>query len=264
MTALVLSRAEYLVVLDILHVSRVLGLEAHLQIPADRETHLELIHQGIRLLETRGLVKIEGGRHIIERRLLEVVSVVARPKAVVTTIRDRAGIGAQLYLHYQAHCDVVEQMLPDEDHFSLAQLPDIASAMDRILRLIGLPDGGHILPQQQAITRERLYQVHSQLASGDISAALLSLAGSGWPNRFASAYLATQANKEMSVLVNVMAAAGGEPRTVQNLTLIHNNESAWLLTDATKDRNQLLVYQVNAASFRRALEESYIAVVGQA
>ena len=95
MAALTLSRAEYLVILDILHANHIFGLEA------------------------RQLVRVESGRHIIERRLLELGAVVARPQLAIMTIRDRTGVGRQLYTHYRAGEKVVEQVLPDDDYPAL-------------------------------------------------------------------------------------------------------------------------------------------------
>lgn len=262
MTALILSRAEYLVILDILHVKHIFGLEDRSLIPADRETHLQLIHEGIGQLKSRGLVKIEFGRHIIERRLLETVSVVARPQVVITTIRDRLGIGAQLYLHYEAHGHVVEQMLPNEDQISLGQLPDIHSAMDRIVRILNLPDGRCTYHRPRTITRANLLQTHTLLESGDSSSALRSLTNLGWTASFAAGYLATHTNRQMSGLVNLMAPKGGGPGASRDLTLIQSNDETWLLTSRPDGRNQLFVRQANAASFRKVLETGYGIVLG--
>lgn len=257
MAAITLSRSEYLVILDILHANRIFGLEKQSLFPLEREEHLQLIYQGIQQLEARGLVKIEDGRHIIERQLLEVVAVVVRPDLVITTICDQAGVGGQLYLHYQSHGLVVEQVLPDNNHYILGQLPGIASAMDRILHVLYLPTGPCDFFEAVPIPREYFYQIYGQIESGDRSAAFTSLLSFGWPVPFARRYLATQADQQLTAQVSLMSPDGGAPVEYHNLTLIHDNEAAWLVTSWPEDNNQLSVRQINAASFRRILEETY-------
>jgi len=231
--ALILSRAEYLVILDILHAPRIFGLDNSSLFPADRDAHLELIEQGIHQLEARQLVRIENGHHIIERRLLEIGVVVTRPQLVITTIRDRAGIGGQLYIYYQVRDEIVEMVLPDEDHYSF----------------------GH-----QSIERDHLYHIQTQLEYGDRAGAMTTLIGSGWPEPYADGYLAALAHQRAAGLVNFMAPAGGRPGEMLDLTLIQDGETAWLVTAGSQNQNHLLVRQVNAAAFRLSLEAAYDAV----
>jgi len=258
--ALILSRAEYLVILDILHAPRIFGLDNSSLFPADRDAHLELIEQGIHQLEARQLVRIENGHHIIERRLLEIGVVVTRPQLVITTIRDRAGIGGQLYIYYQVRDEIVEMVLPDEDHYSFGQLPDVASAMDRIIRILDLPDGDSHFSSPQSIERDHLYHIQTQLEYGDRAGAMTTLIGSGWPEPYADGYLAALAHQRAAGLVNFMAPAGGRPGEMLDLTLIQDGETAWLVTAGSQNQNHLLVRQVNAAAFRLSLEAAYDAV----
>ncbi len=263
MAAINLSRAEYLVILDILNAERVFGLESQALIPTDRETHRELIQQGIRRLESRGLVEIRNGRHIIERRLLEILSIVARPQLVITTLRDQATSGTQMYLHYQAGRAVVEQVLPDESHFTLGQLPDMTSALDRIVRMLDLPVERCDFPRRQAIDRERLYDTQARVEGGDRGSAMANLVSSGWPAAFAESYLATLGGRTLTGEVNIMAVVDGKPGGSSSLTLVRDEDDAWLLIPQPKDQDTLHVRQVNAASFRATLEEAYSAVYGQ-
>ena len=145
MSALTLSRAEYLVILDILHANHILGIERETLFPVDRETHINLIEEGVNSLLAKGWARIDGERHIIERRLLELGAVVTNPELFIMTIRDRVGLGGQLYLHYLAQDWIIEQVLPDDDHYTLGQLPDLTSAMDRIVRLHNLPFNNDII-----------------------------------------------------------------------------------------------------------------------
>ncbi len=260
MAPLILSKAEYLVILDILHANHIYGLDNRSLFPPDRETHLNLIHQGIRQLQDRQLVRIDGGRHIIERRLLELGVVVARPQVAIMTIRDRAGIGQQLYTHYQAGNKVVEQVLPDESHYSLGQLPDIASALDRIVRLLDLPPGDCAFPHPYPIDRDLLANIQDRLESGDRGEALTDLVLSGWPSPFAESYLASLDGRHKAGQVSLTAIADGRPGEGRDLTLIEGDEGAWLLRPRPEERNHLLVRQINAAAFRAALNDAYAAV----
>jgi len=263
-STITLSRAEYLVILDILHADKIYGLEGHTLFPADRETHLELIHQGIRQLESRGLVEINRGRHIIERRLLEIVSIVAHPQVVITTLRDQAGIGTQLYLHYQAGDGVVEQVLPTENQVMLGQLPDIPSALDHMVRLLDLPTGSADFRDGHAIDRNRLYEAQARVEGGDHVGAITRLASIGWPAAFAEGYLAAVAGRTLTSQVNIMAIVDGKPGESSSLTLVRDEDDAWLLIPQPKDKDTLHVRQVNAASFRTNLEETYSDVYEQA
>ena len=260
MTALTLSRAEYLVILDILHADHIFGLDNRSLFPDDHGAYLELIQQGIRQLEARQLVRIEGGRHIIERRLLELGAVVTRPQVAIMTIRDRAGIGQQLYTHYLAGDKVVEQVLPAEHHYSLGQLPDINSALDRILRLLDLPPGPCLFPHAQPIDRDHLADAQARLESGDGTGALANLVHSGWPTAFAENYLAALDGRTMAGHVNVMAVVEGRPGERRDWSLIHGDKGAWLLLSQPDDHSRLVVRQIDAAAFRAALDAAYRAV----
>jgi hypothetical protein len=262
--SLVLSRAEFLVVLDILHSEHIFGLENSALFPADKDAHLELIDQGIQQLKERGLVRIEDGHHIIEHRLLEIGVIVTRPQVVITTIRDRTGIGGQLYLHYQAQNDVVEMMLPDENHYSLGQLPDIATAMDRLVRILDLPDGDCPFSKPQSIERDHLYHVKTRLESADRAGAMIGLTKLGWPEPYAAAFLDVLAGQQAAGLINLMAPDGDRPEdrlgVMRDLTLIRDRKTAWLLVPEPHNHDSLLAGQINAEAFRTALEIAYYAV----
>lgn len=257
MSAVILSRAEYLVILDILHADQILGLENVSLFPADRDEHLDLISWGIKMLEDRGLVRIEDGRHTIERRLLELAAVVARPRILFRTIRDRIDIGSQLYFHYQSGVQVVEQILPDEDHFSLGQLPDIAAAMDRIVGLLNLPVESCDFTSQQLIARDALNQAIDLNAIGDFEGAMDVFNLSGWASDCSNRFLFCLADQRTAGMVTLVPVRDGCLGEALGLTIVQDGETAWLLNSQLPDRHALSVRQINAASFRESLEESY-------
>src|SRR5690349_10283467 len=115
MEEIILSRAEFLVLLDALGASAVVGIDPGDLIPASIDEHRRVVGQGQRMLEERGLLLIApDGVRVLHPRLAAIAGVIARPAIAIVSVRDTPNIGRQLFLHYQLGEYVVEQTFPEE------------------------------------------------------------------------------------------------------------------------------------------------------
>src|SRR5262245_620718 len=102
MDEIILSRAEFLVLLDALGASAVVGIDSKELFPESLDEHRRLIEEGQRTLQERGLLQISAdGVRVIDQLLLTIAAVIVRPDIALISARDTPDVGRQLFLHYQ-------------------------------------------------------------------------------------------------------------------------------------------------------------------
>lgn len=136
MDGIILSQSEYLVFMDALHCSAVMGIDSQKLFPDNIVVHRDLINQGIAQLQKRGWMQIRDGRHIISLELLHLMNTIAHPELVIATLLDTPGVGQRIFLHYQFQERFAEQTFPTEEQYRVAHLPDLPTTLERILNIL--------------------------------------------------------------------------------------------------------------------------------
>src|SRR5438105_2972560 len=100
MEEIVLSRAEFLVLLDAMGATAVVGFDEQELFPASIDEHRRLVEQGQAMLQERGLLRIAPNDvRALDPLLLIIAATIARPEIALISVRDTPGVGKQLFLH---------------------------------------------------------------------------------------------------------------------------------------------------------------------
>lgn len=161
MDGLILEQSEYLVVLNALKATNIIGINSKRLFPTDKKSHQALIAIGLEKLKQRGFIKVINNQHQLNPKLLQLISVVAYPELVIITLRDLPEIGQQIYLHYQQQQRLVEQTFPTTKQYRLGILPNIETTLDRIMKILPITNHNQTTKLNITIPQQSLFQAKS-------------------------------------------------------------------------------------------------------
>lgn len=231
MQEIILSRAEFLVLLDALDVGAVVGFDAATLFPEAPHEQRRLVEQGQESLATRGLLRVTSdGVHVIDSLLMLVAAVVARPDIASITVRDIPRIGQQLFLHYQSGAYLVEQTLPAEGTHRLATLPDQEALLDRLLAIF--PPPTQSVPDIRGVVSQEIFlAAKARAEEGDIIGAAALLEGALTPQGAAD-LCAAIASPVVSGTIALLRCADEEIVDARNPALLIDEQSAWTIAQS--------------------------------
>ncbi len=253
MEEIILSRAEFLVLLDALGASAVVGIDSRELFPASIDEHRRMVEQGQRMLQERGLLEISpDGVRVLDQLLAMIAAVVARPEIALINVRDTPGVGRQLFLHYQSGEYVVEQTFPAEGQHRLATLPDLAALFDRLLAIFPVqdepaPEAAAELPQEEFLAAKD----HAE--SGRAAEALAILAGHGLAGEDAAALVDAMAEPVFSGTIALLRCAGEQVVDARNPAIVQGRRAGWSIAQAVPGEPRFRVTRVDAARLRAQL-----------
>lgn len=253
MQGIFLSRAEFLVLLDALDGSAVIGIPRERLFPPTREEHLRQVQEGIQSLTARGLLQTTpDGTHKIDPLLLAVAAVVVRPEVALISVRELPGQGRQLFLHYARGPYVAEQTFPEEGRHWLAALSDREALLDRLVAIFPLvgptdPAGAATLSQ------EELVAARDAAAAGRRAEVAALLHRRGMVAPAAAACADAMADPTMSGTIALMRCADEGITDGRNPALIQGRQGAWSIAQSPAGAPVFRLTPVDAETFRAQL-----------
>lgn len=227
MEEIVLSRAEFLVLLDVAGVSTVVGLPVRELIPASRENHRELVRQGHAILEQRGLLEVrQDGILVLDPRLVAIAATIARPHFAFISVRSTPRLGRQLALHYVSQEQVVEQTLPVEGQHRVALLNDLATLYERLgvffpLEAGPAPEAGYELSEEEFLRGKELAE------QSGVGPATATFAALGLSAADAESLAVALAEPAFGGTIAILKCRGDEIVDARNPALANGKSGAW-------------------------------------
>jgi hypothetical protein len=255
MDGIILHRSEFLVLMDAVRATAVIGLDNEALFPANVEQKKAIIQEGIARLKERGWLRVENDTHALLPDLLAMAAVVANPEVVFLTVRETPEIGKQLFLHYQADRFVVEQTLPSEQEHRLASLPDVATTIQRI---------GHILPLAKGegkgaftftMSQTQFFAAKEMVEQGKDEPAAYLFRQAGLPAEGINRLLDAMQEPQFSGTVALLKRQGDEIVDARNLAALQGPDSAWLMYQVQPGEEVLRVEMGEAADLEHLLAQ---------
>jgi hypothetical protein len=253
MEEIILSRAEFLVLLDAMKASAVVGIDSQELFPASIDEHRRLVEQGQRMLQERGLLDVAPNDvRVLDPLLIAIAAVVARPEIAIISVRDTPEIGRQLFLHYQAGEYVVEQTFPAEGQHRLATLPDLAALFDRLLAIFPVQDTP--TPESECVlSQEEFLAAKEHAEAGRDAEAIAILTRPGFGAEEAAAFVEAMAEPVFSGTIALLRCAEEEVIEARNPAIVQGRRAAWSIAQAVPGAPRFRVTKVDAARLRDQL-----------
>ena len=247
MDGIVLKRAEFLVLLDAIQASSIIGLPRETLFPREAGQFQALVLEGINQLKERGLLRLKGDIHVLNASLLALVTAVAFPQLAVITTRDRPDAGQQLFLHYQTDGVVVEQTFPEEQAHRLAVLANRGALIERLLAILALPEPGGALEVAVTLPQAILTDVRAKAVDGQTGPAEKLLKKAGMAEQAAQALVESLQAPVAGDAVILLKCHQGQVIGSRNAALVQGPATAWLITSAEPEASSFRVQTATAA-----------------
>lgn len=258
MDGIQLHRSEYVVLLDAMKASAIVGLDNDALLPKNRWERQQLLQEGIARLQQREWLYGENGQYVLHGDLMRVASVVAFPRIVFLTIRDTPGVGKQQFLHYQAGPYIVEQTMPASDEYRMAVLADLDALIQRIGAILPIisnePDHKFTLPEADFLL------VNQWLATGELREIAQHLSSRNIAADAIRAFVDAAANPSFSGTVAVLSCQQEQITDARNLALIVSPQTAWMMHQAYPDLSTFIFIQINANMLNQILTDWFQAL----
>jgi hypothetical protein len=250
MKVISLSRPEFLVLLDALNTSAIIGIDSKSLIPANPDQHRQLLERGYESLAARGLLRTApDGAKELDQLLLAVAAVIARPAVALISVREIPDKGAQLFLHYLVGGYVAEQTFPEEGQHRLAALDSQETLFARLLAIF--PVVGPSDPAGSAtLTQKAFFAVKADAQAGRRSAAVATLTQSGMVDEAARALVEAMAEPVFSGTVALLRCEDQKITDARNPAIVQGREGAWSIAQAQAGEQLFQITPVNQALLR--------------
>jgi hypothetical protein len=262
MDGIVLDRSEFLVLLDATQATAVVGLGQEDLFPKNTQEHRELLDQGVRKLQSRGLLEVRADNvRAIDELLLQVIAVVTRPQIAVITTRDTPGVGSQLFLHYQNGPYVVEQTLPEPGQHRLATIPTILALFDRLLDVF--PVGDQDVSQSVAfsVPQDIFLQAKELTEQRQQSQAQAMLTQHGVQSEVSEAFLDDIAGPTFGGNIAMLRCEDQQITDGRNPAILYGSHGAWMIVPNASDPTVLDIGQTNATRLKEQFADWFKSLV---
>jgi hypothetical protein len=254
MDGIVLSRAEFLVLLDAARATAVVGFKSEDLFPERAEDHQALLDQGVADLQKRGLLEVrDDGVRAIDELLLQVIAVVTQPQIAMITTRDTPGVGSQLFLHYQNGPYVVEQTLPEPEQHRLATIPSILALFERLLTIFPIKEQNAAKPISFRLPQDVFLQVKELAEKSYADKATALMTQHDVNDESISILLDTLARPKFGGTVAMLRCEDQQIMDGRNPAIVQGERAALLIIPVVTDPPKVDITQVNAAMFKEQL-----------
>jgi hypothetical protein len=253
MQEITLTRPEFLVLLDALGATAVVGLDPKYLRPASTEELRQLVVQGLASLEARGLLRtLADDVKELNPLLVAVVTVVTEPVIALISMRDLPGTGRQLFLHYQNGAFLVEQTLPAESLHRLATLANQEALFTRLLAIFpveGAADVGNAVSLPQAA----FLAAKDAAERGQPDAAVATFTQHGMSAEAAQALTDALTEPTFSGTIALLRCNEAKIIDARNPAILQGRQGAWSIAQFPAGAATFQITPLNAATFRAQL-----------
>ena len=252
---ILLSREELLLVLDLLEADTIPGLDADPTLgeltPEQRSLALTVAERALR---ARELVQLEAnGELIIHKRLLTAVGVCAYPHSAVLVYHwpSQADTPVRYFGHLRGD-DVIAHSVPDSTLHMFSLLLSRAQLVEQVLAVAQYQEvAANAL--EFNIPASVLGQVRELANAAEVDAATTVLSENGVATASAQAFVHTLAgNPRVTIMQLLKQQSQGDPLR-QDVTLLQNGNSAWLVSQQTESNTDLWVKTITQAELTALL-----------
>jgi hypothetical protein len=254
MDGIVLDRAEFLVLLDAVRATAVVGFDSQDLFPNQVDEHRALLSQGVAQLQQRGYLEVRSdGVRAVDETLLQVATVVAQPQIALITVRDNPGVGSQLFLHYQNGPFVVEQTLPEPGKHRLATIPNVLGMFDRLLAIFPLQDQLSVSPIAFRLRQEVFLQVKEFAEQSKSAQAYEILVQHKITPEQAQLLIDALATPRFGGNVAMLRCEKQKIIDGRNPAVVQGPQNAWIFLPDPENGSIISIVQSNAAIFKEQL-----------
>ncbi len=246
MDGILLQRSEFMVLLDAVQASGVVGLPRE-TFPRDSGQFRAQVLDGIKRLQVRGLLRKQADINVLNTDLLVMAATIAHPQLAVLTTRDVPGSGQQLFLHYETAGLVVEQTFPDEQAHRLVALSSRGMLIERLTAIVAAPaqDGRPGAPA--TVPQAALAEAKARAEENQGAAATEVLRKAGLEAAVAKSLMESFQAPVASNAMVLMQCREGQVTASRNIALVQGPTSAWLITPAEPESAGFVVVAASAA-----------------
>jgi hypothetical protein len=254
MDGILLQRSEFMVLLDAVQASGVVGLPRE-AFPRESDQFRALVLDGISRLQMRGLLRKQANVNVLNTDLLVMAATVAHPQLAVLTTRDLPGTGQQLYLHYETAGLVVEQTFPDEQAHRLVALSNRGMLIERLNAIVAAPTKNGRHGTTATVPQAALAEAKARAEENQAEAATQVLRKAGLDAAAAKSLVESfQAPVASSAMV-LMQCREGQVTASRNVALVHGRTAWWLIRPAEPESAGYVVQTADAASLAALLRK---------
>lgn len=254
MDGIVLDRAEFLVLLDAMRATAIVGLDSEELFPSQVDEHRALLSQGVAQLQQRGYLEVRAdGVRAIDDTLLQIAMVIARPQIALISIRDNPGVGRQLFLHYQHGPFVVEQTLPESGKHRLATIPNILGMFERIVTIFPLEDPDPSAAPEYYLPLETFLQVKEFAEQLKPAQAHELLERHNFNQEQSQLLIDALSSPKFGGNIAMLRCENQQIVDGRNPAVVQGAQSAWMFLPNTEDGSTITVMRSNAAMFKDQL-----------
>lgn len=257
-----LNPAEMLALMTAVNTSLILGIDNDRLVPDQQEQQQELALQGIEQLKQRALIKIQNGTYVLDGDLGLMAAAVAYPQVLTFITRDLPGQGQQQFLHYRADPVNVELTMPTEEEYRLAALPDAVAALARIRQILPVTLDYKGAKVRQSLEQELFFAVKSLAEAGQQDQAGATLQEAGFPAEAAAQFVQTLHSPTLGGTVAFMRVQDQKIVDGRNLAMVHDEQIAWLIYQATAGEASLIIETVTPVEYSTALLDTLNNLLG--
>jgi hypothetical protein len=247
MDGILLQRSEFMVLLDAVQASGVVGLPRE-TFPREADQFRTLVLDGINRLQMRGLLRKQANVNVLNTDLLAMAAAVAHPQLAVLTTRDLPGTGQQLYLHYETSGLVVEQTFPEDQAHRLVALSNRGMLIERLNAIVALPTKNGGAAVAVTVPQAALAEAKARAEENQGEAAIQRLTQAGLAAAAAKALVESFQSPQASSALVLMKCDEGRVTSSRNAALVQGPATAWLITPAEPESAGYLVQTATAAT----------------
>lgn len=254
MRTISLSRPEFLVLVDALGGSAIIGIAMEQLIPADSEEHQKLLMIGMEELESRGLLLTQpDGSKQLDPLLIAVSSVIMRPEVAIVSVREVPAKGTQIFLHYKVGDYIAEQTFPEKEQHRIGALNDVDALFARLLAIfpvVGPVDG----EGSATLSQEHLFAVRTYAQEGHNAEGVSLLEKGGMVSAAAHALVEAMSQPIFSGTVALLRCNDvHEIIDARNPAIVQGRQGAWCIAQAPVGTATFQIIPVNQATLQTQL-----------
>lgn len=261
MDGIILEQGEFLLLLDAVNASTLIGIDEAQHFAADLEVRRRLALDGMEILSKRGWLIREGDKVLLNPDLVIMIGTVAHPDIVLIVTRDTPNEGRREYLYYRSSEAIVEFTMPELGQFRLAALPNLEAMIERITFLLSNPgaatNGSNIA---FTINQDVFFQL-TGLSSADGQTALQLLAANGITGASAQTLTTTLESPLLSGSVAMLRVEDDKVVDARNLALLLSPSANWTFRQTTPGEPLLLAETAGALDLARRLVDLFLGLI---
>lgn len=255
MDGLVFSRDEFLVLMDAMKPSTLVGLDTETILPPTQTEHQQLVLSGIDKLTARGLLDTREDVNVLNPELAMMARVFAYPQLVVLVLRNDPGVGGRRFSYYQAGQYIVEFTQPTADTFRFAAIPNTLAMLNRIAFVLPLGQAPSAVDYSIALDLETLLTIQQLVANGEAKKAS-DLLNESVDSEAKDLFFEAMTAPEFDGTIAYLRVEENRIIDGYNLAALQSTDSSWLMQPSDINGQTIEIGTCTEGEFERKLFDS--------